>query len=59
MPYVNLKYVREQVNPEQKNLLISGLMDIIVKIMGRNPDLTVITIDEIDPSNLDYRRQAS
>jgi len=51
MPYVNLKYVREQVNPEQKNLLISGLMDIIVKIMGRNPDLTVITIDEIDPSN--------
>jgi len=42
MPYVHVKYVREQVNQEQKNLLISGLMDIIVKIMGRNPDLTVI-----------------
>ena len=26
-------------------------MDIIVKIMDRNPDLTVITIDEIDQSN--------
>jgi len=51
MPYVHVKYVREQVNQEQKNLLISGLMDIIVKIMGRNADLTVITIDEIDPLN--------
>jgi len=51
MPYVQVKYVREQVSLEQKDLLIKGLMDIIVKIMGRNPDLTVITIDEIDPSN--------
>lgn len=51
MPYVHVKYVREQVSREQKDLLVKGLMDIIVKIMGRNPDLTVITIDEIDPSN--------
>ena len=51
MPYVNLKYVKQQVNQEQKEALITGLMDIIVKIMGRNPDLTVITIDEIDQSN--------
>ncbi len=51
MPYVNVKYVKQQVNQEQKDSLITGLMDIIVKIMGRNPDLTVITIDEIDQSN--------
>lgn len=51
MPYVNVKYIREQVSKEQKDLLIKGLMDIIVRIMGRNPDLTVITVDEIDPSN--------
>jgi 4-oxalocrotonate tautomerase len=51
MPYVQVKYVREQVSKEQKDLLIKGLMDIIVRIMGRNPDLTVITIDELDPSN--------
>lgn len=51
MPYVNVKIVKQQVDQEQKDLLISGLMDIIVKIMGRDPDLTVITIDEIDQSN--------
>mgnify|MGYP001390935639 CR=1 FL=1 len=52
MPFVNVKYVKQQVNQEQKDSLIAGLMDIIVKIMGRDPDLTVITIDEIDQSNL-------
>ena len=51
MPYVNIKYVKQQVNQEQKDSLIAGLMDIIVKIMGRNPELKVITIDEIDQSN--------
>lgn len=51
MPYVNVKVVKQQVNQAQKDALIGGLMDIIVKIMGRNPDLTVVTIDEIDQSN--------
>lgn len=51
MPYVNVKVVKQQVNQEQKDSLIAGLMEIIVKIMGRNPDLTVVTIDEIDQSN--------
>ena len=51
MPFVNVKFVKQQVNQEQKDLLITGLMDIIVKIMDRNPDLTVVTIDEIDQSN--------
>jgi len=51
MPFVTIKYIKQQVNLEQKDSLISGLMDIIVNTMGRNPDLTVITIDEMDPSN--------
>ena len=51
MPFVNVKFVKQQVNQEQKDSLITGLMDIIVKIMDRNPDLTVVTIDEIDQSN--------
>ncbi|MDI6049869.1 tautomerase family protein [Flavobacterium sp. XS2P24] len=51
MPYVNLKFVKEQVNKEQKKLLVDGVMDIIADLMGRNRDLTVITIDELDPEN--------
>lgn len=46
-----LKLIKQQVSQDQKNLLIEGLMDIIVNIMGRNPNTTVITLDEIDQSN--------
>lgn len=51
MPFVNVKVVKQQVDQNQKDLLIGGLMDIIVNIMGRNPDTTVITLDEVDQSN--------
>jgi 4-oxalocrotonate tautomerase len=51
MPYVNLKLVKEQVNQEQKKELVDGLMEIIVNIMHRNRDLTVITVDELDCTN--------
>jgi 4-oxalocrotonate tautomerase len=51
MPYVNVKAVKQQITPEKKQLLIDGIMDIIVKIMGRNKDLTVITFDEVDSAN--------
>lgn len=51
MPYVNVKLVKQQVTQKQKDSLIAGLMDIIVKKMERNPDLTVITVDEIDETN--------
>ena len=51
MPYVNVKYVKQQVSEEQKNLLISGVMDIIVNVLGRDPELTVITVDELDRAN--------
>lgn len=51
MPFVNVKLVKQQISNESKQLLIDGIMDIIVNIMGRNKELTVITLDEIDSSN--------
>ena len=51
MPYVNVKYVKQQVNQQQKDSLIEGLMEILKNIMGRDPNFTVITVDEIDESN--------
>jgi 4-oxalocrotonate tautomerase len=51
MPFVNVKLVKQQISSDSKQILIDGIMDIIVKIMGRNKDLTVITVDEIDSSN--------
>jgi 4-oxalocrotonate tautomerase len=51
MPYINVKLIKQQVTKEQKDSLISGIMGIVTTIMGRNADLTVITLDELEDSN--------
>jgi 4-oxalocrotonate tautomerase len=51
MPFVNVKLVKQQVDAMQKQALVDGLMDIVVNIMHRDPQLTVITIDELDQTN--------
>lgn len=51
MPFVNVKVVKQQVTVDQKEQLIAGLMDIITNIMGRDPNFTVIVLDEIDHNN--------
>ena len=51
MPYVHLKYVKEQVNLLQREQLVKGVMDIITRLMHRNPELTVLTVDEVEARN--------
>jgi 4-oxalocrotonate tautomerase len=51
MPFVNVKLVKQQINNETRQLLIDGIMDIIVNIMGRDRNFTVITLDELDSSD--------
>lgn len=48
MPFVNLKLVKGQTTSEQRETIITGLTDLIVNVMGRDRDLTVITIDELN-----------
>ncbi|AIF54129.1 2-hydroxymuconate tautomerase family protein [Pelosinus sp. UFO1] len=48
MPFVNLKLVKGQTTSEQKKLIIEGITDLIVNIMGRDRNFTVITIDELE-----------
>lgn len=50
MPYVNLKIVKDQIPIDKKKELIKGITDLIVDIMGRERDLTVITVDELNKS---------
>ncbi len=47
MPFVNVKIVKNQVTSEKKKELIAGLTDLIVEVMGRDRNLTVISIDEL------------
>lgn len=50
MPFLNLKILKNQVNLEKKKALVSGFTDLIVNIMGRDRELTVITVDELEKS---------
>jgi 4-oxalocrotonate tautomerase len=47
MPYVNIKVTREGVTPEQKAELISGVTDLLVRVLDKAPATTFVVIDEV------------
>jgi len=51
MPYVNIKITNEGATAEQKAELISGVTSLLQKILGKNPQTTVVVIDEISTDN--------
>ncbi|NMF90657.1 tautomerase family protein [Aromatoleum petrolei] len=51
MPYVNIKITREGATPEQKAELISGVTRLLQYVLGKNPQTTVVVIDEVDTDN--------
>jgi len=51
MPYVNIKITREGATAEQKEQLISGVTGLLQNILGKNPQTTVVVIDEVDTDN--------
>jgi 4-oxalocrotonate tautomerase len=51
MPYVNIKITDEGVTAEQKSELIRGVTDLLVKVLDKNPQTTVVVIDEVPTDN--------
>jgi 4-oxalocrotonate tautomerase len=51
MPYVNIKITNEGATKEQKQMLISGVTDLLVTVLGKNPATTVVVIEEVDTDN--------
>jgi 4-oxalocrotonate tautomerase len=51
MPYVNIKITREGVTPDQKAELVRGATKLLVDVLGKNPQTTVVVIEEIDTDN--------
>ena len=51
MPYVNIKITREGATADQKALLIEGTTRLLQDILGKNPQTTVVVIDEVDTDN--------
>ncbi len=65
MPYVNIKITREGATAEQKAQLISGVTQLLVDVLNKNPNTTVVVIDEVETDNwgiggesITVRRQA-
>lgn len=48
MPYVNIKITREGATPDQKARLISGVTDLLVDVLKKNPATTFVVIDEVE-----------
>ncbi|MET0786595.1 MAG: 4-oxalocrotonate tautomerase family protein [Paenisporosarcina sp.] len=51
MPYVNIKITNEHVTPEKKAELIQGVTQLLVDVLDKNPETTVVVIDEVDTDN--------
>ena len=47
MPYVNIKVTREGVTSDQKAELISGVTDLLVRVLDKSPATTFVVIDEV------------
>lgn len=53
MPYVNIKVTggNEAPSPTQKAELIAGVTKLLQEVLGKNPNTTIVVIDEIDMDN--------
>ncbi|MGC5328046.1 2-hydroxymuconate tautomerase family protein [Brevibacillus sp. SYSU BS000544] len=51
MPYVNIKITNENVTAEKKEQLIEGVTQLLVDVLGKNPQTTVVVIDEVNTDN--------
>jgi 4-oxalocrotonate tautomerase len=51
MPYVNVKITREGATAEQKADLIRGVTQLLVDVLHKDPQTTVVVIDEVDTDN--------
>jgi len=67
MPYVNIKITRENgATPGQKARLIKGATELLMDVLGKSPQTTVVVVDEVDLESWgigglpveDYRRRS-
>jgi len=51
MPLVNIRITRDGATSEQKAALIQGATKLLVDVLGKNPQTTVVIIDEVETDN--------
>ena len=48
MPFVNIKITNEGVTSKKKAELIEGATELLKTVLGKNPETTVVVIEEVD-----------
>lgn len=51
MPYVNVKITRDGATAEKKAEVIRRVTQVLVEVLGKNPETTVVVIDEVETDN--------
>jgi 4-oxalocrotonate tautomerase len=51
MPYVNIRITPDGATAEKKALLIKGVTELLRDVLGKNPQTTVVVIDEVETDN--------
>jgi 4-oxalocrotonate tautomerase len=51
VPYVNIRITKTGATAEQKAAVIKGVTDVLVTVLGKNPQTTFVVIDEVDTDN--------
>ena len=48
MPMVNVKITREGATTEQKRQVIAEMTEVLARVLGKNPETTIVIIEEVD-----------
>ena len=51
MPYVSIKITKEGATADQKAQLIKGVTQLLTDVLGKNPQTTVVVIEEVETDN--------
>ena len=51
MPYINVKLTKEGLTPKVKEELIEEFTDVLVKKLNKNPETTIVIIEEVETDN--------
>jgi 4-oxalocrotonate tautomerase len=51
MPFVNIKITPEGATAEKKAELIKGVTELLRDTLGKNPETTVVVIEEVPTDN--------
>lgn len=51
MPYIHVRVTDEGVTDEQKAAIVAGATQLMVDVLGKNPETTVVVIEEVPLAN--------